>query len=79
MARAHNTHALRRTTIDLDVQALKSAREILGTTTAKDTVNGALREVRRTAARRRAAALVRQGGQDIVEPEDLAALRRPRG
>ncbi len=67
-----------RTTIDLDVHELKLARDILGTRTAKETVNRALREVTRVAALRRAAALVRQADLNIVQPEDLPALRRPR-
>lgn len=78
MARGETTRALQRTTIELDVDELESAREILGTKTTKETVNRALREVTRAAALRRAAALVRQGDLNIVQPEDLPELRRPR-
>jgi len=41
-----------KTLIDIDLELLSQAQEILGTTTKKATVNGALREVvRRWAAR----------------------------
>ena len=67
-----------RTTIALDVDELARAKEVLGTRTTRDTVNRALREVNRQAALRRAAALVRAGGLNIVKPADLAELRRVR-
>ena len=60
------------------MDGLRSARAILGTSSTKDTVNRALREVSRAAALRRAAALVRQGDLNIVQPEDLPELRRSR-
>jgi len=78
MARNAQHTTLQRTTIDLDLHELERARAILGTRTTKDTVNGALREVNRAAALRRAAALVRQGDLGVVEPEDLGELRRSR-
>jgi Arc/MetJ family transcription regulator len=68
----------RRTTLVLDQDELKQAQRVLGTRTTKETVNRALHEVNRQAALRRAAALVRQGGLGIVEPEDLPELRRDR-
>ncbi|MFJ9695399.1 type II toxin-antitoxin system VapB family antitoxin [Kitasatospora sp. NPDC101183] len=46
-----------RTVIDLDDEALADAARYLGTTTKKDTVNAALREI--ADRRRRAAALAR--------------------
>lgn len=67
-----------RTTLVLDVDELERAQKVLGTRTTRDTVNRALREVNRLAALRRAAALVRQGGLEIVEPEELTELRRVR-
>lgn len=67
-----------RTTLVLDLDELERAQIVLGTRTIRDTVNRALREVNRQAALRRAAALVRQGGLDIVEPEELTELRRDR-
>jgi Arc/MetJ family transcription regulator len=69
---------MQRTTLVLDVVELERAQHILGTKTTRDTVNSALREVNRQAALRHAAALVREGGLAIVEPDDLTALRRNR-
>lgn len=69
---------VRRTTLELDVEELRRAKETLGTRTARETVNKALREVNRMAALRAAAALIRQGGLNIVEPEDIEELRRSR-
>jgi hypothetical protein len=71
-------HTIKRTTVDLDMDELKAAREVLGTETTRDTINTALREVRRRAALARAAALIEQGDLDIIEPEELAALRPAR-
>jgi hypothetical protein len=65
-----------RTTLVLDLDELERAQNVLGTRTTRDTVNRALREVNRQAALRRAASLVRQGGLDIVGPEELTDLRR---
>jgi Arc/MetJ family transcription regulator len=69
---------IKRTTVDLDLDELDHAREALGTRTTRDTVNTALREVNRRAALSRAAALIEQGGLDIVEPSELRALRGTR-
>ena len=66
---------IHRTTIDLDVDVLDRARELLGTTTIRETVDMALREVDRIAALRRGADLIREGGIGIVTPEELADLR----
>jgi len=68
----------KRTTLELDLVELQGAKKALGTKTARETVDRALREVNRLAALRRAAALVRAGGLDIVQPDDLAELRRTR-
>ena len=78
MTQATDTH---RTTIELDVDALEQARELLGTTTIKDTVTEALREVVRLAKLKKAADLVRGGGLrelNIVHTDDLPQLRRDR-
>jgi Arc/MetJ family transcription regulator len=71
-------HTIKRTTVDLDMDELQAAREILGTDTTRDTINTALRDVRRRAALARAAELIEQGDLDIIEPEELAALRQAR-
>ena len=70
--------AIKRTTVDLDVEELERAKATLGTGTTRDTINTALREVNRRAALARAAALIDQGGFEVVEPEELAELRRAR-
>lgn len=77
MTRGAGTHT-KRTTLTLDLDELKRAKKTLGTKTARETVNRALHEVNRQADLRRAAALIREGGLDIVRPEDLPELRRAR-
>jgi Arc/MetJ family transcription regulator len=71
---------VKRTTIDLDLDELNAARDALGTTTARETVHAALREVTRRARLARAAEAIRTGkyAADIVTPEELAELRRVR-
>ena len=69
---------LHRTTVDIEVEAYEEARRLLGTRGYRDTVNGALREVARIAALRRAADLIRKGGLNVATPEDLEIMRRPR-
>ncbi|MFJ6781912.1 type II toxin-antitoxin system VapB family antitoxin [Streptomyces yangpuensis] len=61
-----------RTVIDLDDDALAEAAQLLGTTTKKDTVNAALREI---ADRRRRAAAIERMRQMVDEGEiDFAAI-----
>ncbi|CAM5665083.1 type II toxin-antitoxin system VapB family antitoxin [Streptomyces avidinii] len=61
-----------RTVIDLDDDALAEAAQLLGTTTKKDTVNAALREV---ADRRRRAAAIERMRQMVDEGEiDFGAI-----
>ncbi|MFJ3927743.1 type II toxin-antitoxin system VapB family antitoxin [Streptomyces sp. NPDC090022] len=55
-----------RTVIDLDDEALAEAAQLLGTTTKKDTVNAALREV---ADRRRRAAAIERMRQMVDDGE----------
>ncbi|MFF0787769.1 type II toxin-antitoxin system VapB family antitoxin [Streptomyces spiralis] len=55
-----------RTVIDLDDEALAEAARLLGTSTKKDTVNAALREI---ADRRRRAAAVERMRQMVAEGE----------
>jgi hypothetical protein len=75
MARPADTH---RTTVDIDIEAYEGAREALGTRGYKQTVNGALRAVERAAQLRRGAELIRSGDLNLVTPEELEELRRPR-
>jgi Arc/MetJ family transcription regulator len=70
------TERIHRTTIDLDLDVLEEARDLLGTTTIRDTVNTALREVGRRERLRRAADLIRKGGLPLPTPEELAQMRR---
>jgi Arc/MetJ family transcription regulator len=72
------TRTIQRTTLDIDVDELRRAQAVLGTSTKRDTVNEALREVNRLAALRKAADRLREGGLNIVRPEDLPKLRRTR-
>jgi hypothetical protein len=79
MARDTDTrHRIKRMTVDLDLDELQAARTVLGTETTNDTINTALPEVRRRAALSHAAELIRQGGLDTIEPDELAALRQSR-
>jgi Arc/MetJ family transcription regulator len=50
-----------KTLVDIDDDLLTQAQQILGTTTKKDTVNGALREVVRRRAAQQFIALARSG------------------
>ena len=82
---------VRRTTIEIDEDLLKLAQEALGTSGLKATVDAALDEVVRTAARRDLIEILRTGrgidrGPDILRaskewrsPLDYASLTRARG
>jgi Arc/MetJ family transcription regulator len=64
-----------RTVIDLDDEALAEAARHLGTSTKKDTVNAALREI---ADRRRRAAAVERMRQMVAEGEiDFSVIEEP--
>lgn len=69
---------LHRTTIDVELDAYEQARELLGTSGFKDTVNAALREVVRREQLKRAAERIRRGEFSAPTPEELAELRKPR-
>ncbi|MFI6157286.1 type II toxin-antitoxin system VapB family antitoxin [Kitasatospora sp. NPDC051170] len=73
-----------RTVIDLDDEALADAARYLGTTTKKDTVNAALREIadrrRRAAALARMREMVAEGAIDfsvIGYPDEPGKAARP--
>jgi len=62
-----------KTLADIDESLLARSQEILGTTTKKDTINGALRELVRRAAAEDFLTLARAGGlRDAANPEVLA-------
>ncbi|MEV0640123.1 type II toxin-antitoxin system VapB family antitoxin [Streptomyces sp. NPDC050619] len=64
-----------RTVIDLDDEALAEAARHLGTSTKKDTVNAALREI---ADRRRRAAAVERMRRMVAEGEiDFSVIEEP--
>ncbi|PZH13358.1 DUF2191 domain-containing protein [Streptomyces sp. NTH33] len=64
-----------RTVIDLDDEALTEAARHLGTSTKKDTVNAALREI---ADRRRRAAAVERMRQMVAQGEiDFSVIEEP--
>lgn len=69
-----------KTLIDVDDDLLEAAREVLGTTTKKDTVNAALREVLEAQQRRKAVADLITWGQRNEPWDDSIrdrAWRRP--
>ena len=70
------TQYIHRTTIDLDTRVLDRARELLGTTTIRETVDRALREVDRVEALRRGADLILAGDPDFITPDELDRIRR---
>ena len=68
----------RKTTVEIDVDALQEAAEHLGTRGVKQTVNAALTEINRRAALRRAAEYVRSGELHLPGEESWAQWREPR-
>jgi Arc/MetJ family transcription regulator len=70
--------AVRRTTVELDLEAVRRAQELLGTSTIRETIDRALREVDRHAALRAGADLIRGGRLEIVRPGDVPRLRKSR-
>ncbi len=67
-----------RTTIELDLDLLDETRRILGTSGIRETVEGAMREVARSAKRARLAALIESGAGIDRGPDILAATRPSR-
>lgn len=72
-----------RTVIDVDDDALTEAAHYLGTTTKKDTVNAALREIndrrRRAAAIERMRQMVAEGRVDLDLIDENATASEPTG
>lgn len=68
---------MRRTTLDIDEDMLAKAREALGTTGVKDTVNAALREIAKREAGKRLIAWYKEN-EDLANPEIMErAWRKP--
>ncbi|GIH70913.1 type II toxin-antitoxin system VapB family antitoxin [Sphaerimonospora thailandensis] len=63
-----------KTVIDLDDEALAEAARLLGTSTKKDTVNAALREI--VDRRRRAAAVARMREMVAAGEVDLSIIEK---
>lgn len=68
-----------KTTVEIDIDELSTASNVLGTRGIKQTVNRALREVNRRAALDRAAAYVLAGQLQAPDDEQWARWRKPRG
>ena len=68
---------VRKTSVEIDEELLEAARRILDTTTVKDTVEEAFREVARVEARRREVeSLTRMDGLDLADPKIMAGAWR---
>jgi Arc/MetJ family transcription regulator len=65
--------AVAKTLVEINEEYLRSAQEVLGTATKKDTVNAALREVAALAARRRD--LRRFISRSLPDLEDESVMR----
>ena len=70
--------ALRKTTVELDPQALAAAEAALGTKGIKQTIDVALREAARHAALKQGARYLEEGRQQLPDPLEWAASRDPR-
>ena len=67
----------RKTSVEIDEELLEAAKRILDTSTVKDTVEEAFREVARVEARREEVkALIRMKDLDLADPEVMAGAWR---
>lgn len=67
----------RKTSVEIDEDLLEAAKRILETTTVRDTVEEAFREVARVEARRREVqTLTRMDDLDLADPEVMAGAWR---
>ena len=68
----------RKTSVEINEDLLSAVQRILATTTIKDTIEEAFREVLRAEARREEVeALVTMKGLDLADPEVMAGAWRP--
>jgi Arc/MetJ family transcription regulator len=68
---------MRKTSVDVDDRLLDQVRNVLGTSSIKDTIDGALREVMRAEARRREIrALAVMEGLDLADEKVMAKAWR---
>jgi Arc/MetJ family transcription regulator len=71
------TMGVRKTSVEIDEELLEAARRILETTTVKDTVEEALREVARVEARRQEVeTLTSMEGLDLADPDIMGGAWR---
>ena len=69
---------LRKTSVEVDHGLIEQVQLLLGTSSIKDTIDTALREVLRGEARRREIeALTRMDGLDLADEEIMARAWRP--
>lgn len=69
--------ATRKTSVEIDEELLEAARRILETSTVKDTVEAAFREVARVEARRQeVVALTQMQDLDLADPNVMAGAWR---
>ncbi len=68
---------MRKTSVDVDDRLLDQVRAVLGTSSIKETIDGALREVLRAEARRREIrALAVMDGLDLADEKVMARAWR---
>ena len=68
---------VRKTSVEIDEELLEAARRILETTTVKDTVEEAFREVARVEARRQEVeTLTSMDGLDLADPDIMGGAWR---
>ena len=68
---------MRKTSVEIDDQLIEQARALLGTSSIKETIDGALREViRREARREEVRALAEMDGLDLSEERVMAGAWR---
>lgn len=68
---------MRKTSVDIDDRLIDQVRDVLGTSSIKETIDGALREVMRGEARRREIeALSAMDGLDLADEQVMAKAWR---
>ena len=69
---------MRKTSVDIDDNLIEQVRGVLGTSSIKETIDSALREVLRGEARRQEVrALAKMDGLDLANEEVMAKAWRP--
>ena len=69
--------SVRKTSVAVDMDLLEAARELLGTTSIRETIDGALRDLVASRARtEEIRALTSMAGMDLADPEVMAGAWR---